>query len=268
VVNYIELQAGANPKAVEKAIADLIRKNAPEQTVKNLSAYLMPLNNYNLVAQGGIVKRMCYTLGCIALFILLMAVINFVNICIGRSSGRMKEMGIRKVLGGLRKQLIWQFLTESVLMVAIATVIALILYLPARPYFGAILGQEITGLFAFPVYFMLIPVTFALLVGVLAGIYPALVLSALKSIDSLKGKLGSVKESVLFRKTLVAFQFATAAMVFIVLSLFRNRLNFSLVKAWGTIRNTLFTRNCPGIGPKKGYRKWRTSVTCCRKIRR
>jgi putative ABC transport system permease protein len=214
-VGYIELKNGVNPKAVDKAIADLIHKNAPEQISKNLVIHAVALHTYNLEASGGVIKHMSYTLACIALFILLMAVINFVNICIGRSSGRMKEMGIRKVLGGLRKQLIWQFLTESVLMVVIAGIIAVGVFLLARPYFSRVLDEDITGLFAFPLYFLPIFLLFLLFVGLLAGLYPALVLSALKSIDSLKGKLTSVKESVLFRKTLVAFQFGTAAMVFI-----------------------------------------------------
>jgi ABC-type antimicrobial peptide transport system permease subunit len=192
-----------------------MRKNASADISKNLTNVAVPLKDYYLEGWGGAVKSMCYTLGYIALFILLMAIINFVNICIGRSSGRMKEMGIRKVLGGLRKQLILQFLTESVLMVLIATLLALVFYVLAKPYFSNVLGEQITGLFAFPVYFVAIPFLFALLVGVLAGIYPALVLSALKSVDSLKGKIASVKESVLFRKTLVAFQFGTAAVVFI-----------------------------------------------------
>ncbi|WP_184545198.1 ABC transporter permease [Mucilaginibacter sp. FT3.2] len=214
-VGYIEVKDGVTAKDLQQPIHDLINKNAAAQVSKTLTVVAVPLKDYYLQAEGGIVKKMCYTLGCIALFILLMAIVNFVNICIGRSSGRMKEMGIRKVLGGLRKQLIWQFLTESVLMVFIATVIALVIYILARPYFSNVLGTQISGLFSFPVYFIAIPFLFALFIGVLAGIYPALVLSALKSIDSLKGKLASVKESVLFRKTLVAFQFGTAAVVFI-----------------------------------------------------
>jgi len=215
MVNYLELQKGANPKTVEKALLELVRKNAPEQFAKNLTPYLVPLKDYNLVAENGLVKKMTYTLSCIALFILLMAVVNFVNICIGRSSGRMKEMGIRKVLGGLRKQLIQQFLVESVLLVMLSTILALVIYLLARPYFGNLLGSDIKSLFAFPVYFIPLPFLLALFIGLLAGFYPALVLSAANSVDSLKGKLTSVKESVLFRKTLVAFQFATAAVVFI-----------------------------------------------------
>jgi putative ABC transport system permease protein len=214
-VDYVELQKGANPKGVEAAIHVLLVKNSPKNISKNLTPYLVALKDYNLLANGGLVKKMTWTLSCIALFILLMAIINFVNICIGRSSGRMKEMGIRKVLGGLRKQLIWQFITESVLTVMLSTLLALVIYLIARPYFSNVLGKDILGLFAFPIYFIPVPFLFALLIGLLAGIYPALVLTALKSIDSLKGKLSSVKESVMFRKTLVGFQFATASIVFI-----------------------------------------------------
>ncbi len=215
IVDYIELKNGIDPKKVEKAMAILLNKNATEQISKNLRPYLVPLKEYNLIAEGGIVKKMTTTLSFIALFILLMAVLNYVNICIGRASGRMKEMGIRKVMGGLRKQLILQFLAESTLIVLIATVLALFIYLVAKPYFSDALGKDISSLFGLPLYFIPILFLFALIVGILAGIYPALVLSALKSVNSLKGKLTTVKESVLFRKSLVAFQFATAAIVLI-----------------------------------------------------
>jgi ABC-type antimicrobial peptide transport system permease subunit len=214
-VNYIELQKGVDPKMVERAMHELLAKNAIPQVAKDLTPYLVSLKDYNLAAEGGVVKKMVITLSTIALFILLMAVINFVNICIGRSSGRMKEMGVRKVLGGLRKQLIWQFLVESVLMVLFATLFAIIIYLLARPYFSNVLGREIAGLFAFPIYVIPVLLVFVLLVGGLAGIYPALVLSALRSVDAIKGKLAAVKERVFFRKALVAFQFTTAAVVFI-----------------------------------------------------
>ncbi|EHQ30397.1 ABC transporter permease [Mucilaginibacter paludis] len=215
IVDYVELKKGADPKEVESAMKTLLRKNSSEQISKNLTPYLVALKDYNMVAEGGIVKKMTSTLSCIALFILLMAIVNYVNICIGRASGRMKEMGVRKVMGGLRKQLIWQLLAESTLLVMIATILALVIYLVARPYVSDVLGKDITSLFALPAYFIPILFLFALIIGTLAGIYPALVLTALKSVDSLKGKLPSVKESVLFRKSLVAFQFAIASIVLI-----------------------------------------------------
>lgn len=255
IVNYIELQKGVTPKDLEQPIKELTQKNAPEQISKNLTTQVVALHDYNLIAGGGLVKKMIYTLGCIALFILLMAVINFVNICIGRSSGRMKEMGIRKVLGGLRKQLIWQFLTESVLLVMLSTVLALIIFMIVRPCFSSVLGTEITGLFSFPVYFIPVPFLFALLVGVLAGIYPALVLSALKSVDSLKGKLNSVKESVLFRKTLVAFQFGTAAVVFIGAIIISQQISLFFNKDLGYNRDYVIYAQLPRDWSVKGVQK-------------
>lgn len=212
IVGLVELKDGVKQKDAEAAMVGLIKRNAPAPVAANLKPYLIPLKTFYI--QSGI-KKMLYTLSLVALFILLMAVINFVNICISRSSQRMREMGIRKVLGGLRKQLILQFLTESVLMVSIATLFALAIYALARPYFADTLGADLGGLFSFPLYFYLLPVLLAIFIGLIAGLYPALVLSGLKSVDSLKGKLKQVKDNVLFRKGLIAFQFGTAAVVLI-----------------------------------------------------
>lgn len=209
VVGLLELQNGVKPADLEEPMKRLIKANTSPQIAANLSPYLLYLQSY--YRENGINKRMLYTLSGIALFILLMAIINFVNICISRSSQRMKEMGIRKVLGGLRKQLIAQFLTEAVLMVLIATLLSLGVYAITKPYFGDLLATEMTGVLSFPFYFYFLLVLFALVIGLIAGLYPALVLSSLKSIDSLKGKRDKVKDNVFFRKSLTTFQFATAA---------------------------------------------------------
>ncbi|MEI9807096.1 MAG: FtsX-like permease family protein [Bacteroidota bacterium] len=105
----------------------------------------------------------------VGLFILLMAIINFVNIAISSSSARIKEIGIRKVLGGLRKQIIVQFLTESVILVLLATLVAIAAYPFIRPLFGELVGKEIPGLSSFPAYFIFIPAALVLLVGIMAG---------------------------------------------------------------------------------------------------
>jgi putative ABC transport system permease protein len=255
-VDYVELRPGVDPRVVDQAMLTLIRKfETDDVTRTSLTPHLVGLNEYNLISGGGLVKKMISTLSCIALFILLMAIINFVNICIGRSSGRMREMGIRKVLGGLRKQLIWQFLAESTLIVMLATVLALVIYIIGRPYLSTVLGWEIMGLFSFPAYFIPVPFLFALLVGVISGIYPALVLSALKSIDSLKGKLASVKESVLFRKTLVAFQFATAAVVLIGAVIISQQINLFFNGNLGYSKDYLLYAQLPRDWSSKGVSK-------------
>ena len=255
IIDYVELKKGANPKAVENAMIVLLHKNAPEQISKNLTPYLVALKDYNMIAEGGIVKKMTYTLSCIALFILLMAIINFVNICIGRASGRMREMGIRKVMGGLRKQLIWQFLAESTLIVMMAMIVALVVYSIARPYLSDVLGKDIMGLFSFPVYFIPVPFVFALIVGMLAGIYPALVLSSLKSVDSLKGKLASVKESVFFRKSLVVFQFVTASIVLIGAVIVSQQVNLFFSNNLGYNKDYVIYSQLPRDWSPKGVQR-------------
>ncbi|MDB4920446.1 ABC transporter permease [Mucilaginibacter sp.] len=255
LVGYIELKKGVTPADLEQPMRHLVKENAPQQISDNLTPYLVPLKSYYLDANNGVVKKMLYTLTIIAVFILLMAVINFINICIGRSSFRMKEMGIRKVLGGLKKQLVWQFLIESTILVMLATVIAMAIYLLARPYFSDVLGKEITGLFSFPLYMYCILLVFALFLGILSGIYPALVLSSLKSVESLKGKLSSVKESVLFRKVLVGFQFGTAALVFIVAIVVSQQVTLFLNGNLGFNKDYIVYAQVPRDWSDKGVKK-------------
>ncbi|MFD0763989.1 ABC transporter permease [Mucilaginibacter lutimaris] len=252
IVGLIELKEGVKPEALTGPMKSLIKRNAAPQIAENLTPYIVPLKTYYL--ESGI-KKMLYTLSSIALFILLMAVINFVNICISRSSQRMKEMGIRKVLGGLRKQLIWQFLIESILMVLIATLIALGIYALARPFFANLLATDINGLFSFPLYFYALPVILALVIGLLAGLYPALVLSSLKSIDSLKGKLDRVKDNVLFRKSLIAFQFGTAAVVLICAIVISKQINLFFGKSLGYDKDYVVYAQLPRDWSKIGVQK-------------
>jgi putative ABC transport system permease protein len=258
LVGYLELKPGITPQQLDGPMRHLIKLNAPQQVTDNLTPYLLSLKTYYREANGGTVNKMIYTLSFIAFFILLMAVVNFINICIGRSSSRMKEMGIRKVLGGLRKQLVWQFLIESVLLVMLASLAALALYAAGRPYLSDVLGKQITGLFGFPVYFYAIPLVFAVLVGLLVGIYPALVLSALKSVDSLKGKLTTIKESVLFRKTLVAFQFGMAALVFISAIIISQQVDLFFSKDLGFKKDFVVYAQLPRDWSEQGVRKMET----------
>jgi ABC-type antimicrobial peptide transport system permease subunit len=111
------------------------------------------------------------------------------------------------------------------------------------------------GLFSFPVYFIPIPFVFALIVGVLAGIYPALVLSSLKSVDSLKGKLASVKESVFFRKSLVVFQFATAAIVLIGAIIVSQQVNLFFSNNLGYNKDYVIYSQVPRDWSPKGVQK-------------
>jgi putative ABC transport system permease protein len=253
IVGFVELQKGVKPADVEKAMKTLIKANAWPQVADNLTPYLVDLPSY--YRQNGINKHLLYTLSCIAFFILLMAVINFVNICISRSSQRMREMGIRKVLGGLRAQLIGQFLTEAVLMVLIATLFSLAVYTITEPFFADLLSTEMTGVFAFPLYFYLMLIAFALVIGLIAGLYPALILSSLKSIDSLKGKRDKVKDNVLFRKSLIGFQFATAAIALIAAIIISNQVELFFGKDLGFDKDFVVYAQVPRVWTPNGVQR-------------
>lgn len=257
-VSYVELQDGVKPASLEKPIASLLKTNTSPQIQENLHPFLVPLKNYYLEKDNNLVKRMLYTLSAIALFILLMAVINFINMSVSRSSSRMKEIGMRKVLGGLRRQLIWQFLIESTILVCFSALLAYVIYQLASPAFGQMLDKKIPT--SFPLYFIAFPLLLILLTGLAAGLYPAFVLSSLKSVDSLKGKLKTVKENVLLRKSLVAFQFFIAAIVLIGAFIITKQVQLFFSKDLGYNKEYIVSAQVPrdwtptGVNRMRGIR--------------
>ena len=148
-----------------------------------------------------------YLFSCIAVFILLIACINFMNLSTARSLERAKEVGVRKVLGVTHSSLMWQFLLESVLLSLAASLIAVILAQIGIPLIGKLSGKTLAFTNLFSPLLLLGMVAFAVVVGIMAGVYPALVLSGFRPIAVLKGKFNPSTEGISFRKTLVVFQF-------------------------------------------------------------
>src|SRR5438477_721027 len=148
-----------------------------------------------------------YIFSVIAIFILLIACVNFMNLSTARSSNRAKEVGVRKVLGSLRNNLIKQFLTESILISLMASILAVLLAWLLLPYFNQIANKEI-GFNSF-LNSWLLPslVALMLIVGLLAGSYPAFYLSSFKPIAVLKSGLATGFKRSWLRSGLVVFQF-------------------------------------------------------------
>ena len=254
IVNYVELKEGVTPKDLAEPIAYLQKQHTSSQLVADLKIIPVPLTEYYLTANNGLVKKMIYALSAIALFILAMAIINFINMSVSRSAARMREMGIRKVVGGLKRQLMLQFLTESIILVAFAMLASFIIYVLTKDLFSSILGREIPSLDQFPVYFIVLPFIFIVLIGFIAGIYPAFILASLKSIDSLKGKL-SVKENVLFRKSLIAFQFVTATIAFTGAIIITKQIDLFLKSDLGYNKDYILSAQVPRNWSKQGANK-------------
>jgi len=258
IPGYVELQKGVTAADLQKPLEHLIKMNAPPQLAGNLDVVPLPLLSMYREGFGGVVQKMLYTLSFIAFFILAMAIINFVNMSVSRSSSRMKEIGVRKVLGSLRRQLIVQFLTESVLLVFLATGLSLFVYQLLTPWFAGILGKPIPALSALPWFCWVILPAFALLLGSVAGLYPAFVLSATPSVDSLKGTSSSVKENILMRKGLVSFQFATATIVFVGALIISQQIRLFFSKELGYDKEFIVSAQLPRDWSLKGVQHMET----------
>jgi hypothetical protein len=255
IVDYVELQEGVRPEALAEPIKHLAGLNAPPEIAANMQVIPVALTAYYLTSEGGTVQKMIYTLSFIAVFILVMAIVNFVNLSVGRSTSRLKEIGIRKVLGSLRRELIVQFLTESVLLAAIATVFALVLYIAFAPLLSGMLDRKIPSLTALPVIAWPFIGGFALLTGLLAGLYPAFLLSSLASVDSLKGKTGAAGDNILLRKGLVSFQFATAAIALIGAIIISQQINLFFSDRLGYDKEYIVSAQLPRDWSLRGVRR-------------
>jgi putative ABC transport system permease protein len=162
----------------------------------------------------------------IAFIILVIACINFINLATARSTQRAKEVGIRKVVGSNKKQLIWQFLAESIVFASIAILVALILVELFLPVFNGLVGKDYS-LSTFMGWTFLLGLLFgAVIVGVAAGIYPAFLLASFQPVDVIKGQSRSGMNGRRFRHVLVVFQFVASIVLFISTFVIGDQLHY------------------------------------------
>jgi putative ABC transport system permease protein len=255
IPSYVELQKGVTPLQLELPIKRLIQENASSNISQNLTVRPVALTEYYRKKNGAFVMRMIYMLSFVGLFILLMAVVNFINIAISSAGSRMKETGIRKVLGSVRKDLVMQFLTESIILVAIATLLAIAAYPLLQNIFSQLVGKDIPSLYAFPWYYIFAPVALIFIVGLLAGLYPAVALSSLKTVDALKGKLKGVKENAGLRKSLVGFQFAIAMIALVAAIIISQQVMFFFGQSLGYNKDYVVASQTPRDWTQQGVNK-------------
>jgi putative ABC transport system permease protein len=239
---YVLLAENADPAALEAKLPALIEKNMGP-TLKSLGGsitlHLQPLKRIHLhsdfrgdiAPQGDILY--VYLFSAIALFILIIAGINFVNLSTARWTARAKEVGVRKTLGALREKLVGQFLGESVVYSLLALVLAVGLILLARPWFSAVAGRDLSfNVLQIP---WLVPafLGLALLVGVAAGAYPAFFLSSFRPVRVLRGGTRIGSKNILFRRVLVVTQFVISVVLIIGTMVVYKQLAFMKTKNLG-----------------------------------
>ena len=211
---YLRLPEGYDPDDLESRFEDFLIKHwdedAPSMSALNLQLlpdiHLTSNRDAEWQANGSI--AVVYTFSAVALVVLLIACINFMNLTTARSTQRAKEVGVRKVVGAKRSQLIAQFMGESIMLTAFAMLLAVALVELILPVFAAFLEKPLSFSLADPKSLAILLLGTAL-VGLFAGSYPALYLSKFRPVEVLKGP-ASGTGSALLRKSLVVFQFATS----------------------------------------------------------
>ncbi|MDH4057448.1 MAG: ABC transporter permease, partial [Cyclobacteriaceae bacterium] len=223
---YFRLRPGADPAVLEEKFSKLVDTYAAAQIERDLGKswedykkegngyryFLQPLTSIHLdptnlevqMKPGGNINTV-YIMIAVALLILVIACINFMNLSTARSAERAKEVGLRKVMGSFRQQLVSQFLTESFVVTVISVIFALLFVALALPFFNNLVGKSLA--LSFDMISVLGLAGFTIIVGVFAGIYPAFILSSFNPVVVMKGKFSGNQKGKWIRNGLVIFQF-------------------------------------------------------------
>ena len=225
--NFVMLKKGADVDAFNKRIANLIRKNSSDTAstpfaMRFSDNYLK--NTFNHGSRVGGREQYVGLFSLVAVIILVIACINFMNLSTAKASGRMKEVGIKKVIGAERSQLIIQFLTESTLLALFTTLLAIGIAWLLLPQFNELTGKDIQLNFDLSLVFTLIGIT--LFTGIVSGSYPALYLSKFKPLAILKGKFSASFSELIARKGLVVFQFTISVVLIVAVLVVYQQIQF------------------------------------------
>ena len=255
--SYILVKENTNHESLQTKINSLMQKETAELKKSagfELDVVLQPLKDIHLKSNlpsemdntNGDINNI-YIFIAVAFLILLIACCNFINLSTARSLNRSKEIGLRKVIGASRKQLITQFIGESILFSILASILSIILVMICMPFFNKTLGTSISlSLNLIWLYCIII-----ISVGVFAGLYPAILMSSFSPIQSLKGKISHGLSDIIFRKGLVIFQFTIAIILIIGVSIILQQLYFIQNKNIGLNRNQVVTIDLMGNALKK-----------------
>ncbi|MEM6845968.1 MAG: ABC transporter permease [Bacteroidota bacterium] len=211
---YVLLHQGASSNQVTPVLNEILKRSNPEDSGELMlepisQTYLYSDLGNSLGSTGN--AQLIYIFGIIALFLIVIAWVNYLNLVTAQAAGRAKEVGVRKVVGGQRFQLVRQFLLEALLFNLVSSLLALTIFQLSLPGISNLLSKEIQSvhLFAEPLFWLAYVI--AIVLGSLvSGLYPALVLSSYRPIVVLKGNFSNSRQGTFLRKTLMVLQFAAS----------------------------------------------------------
>ncbi len=240
---FVQIEPGLKVIDVSQKIKN-VRADREKNKAFNPVVYLHPMSDWHLrsswkngVNTGGRIQ-LVWLFGIVGVFVLLLACINFMNLSTARSEKRAKEVGIRMTIGSVRSQLIFQFLSESFLVVLFSFVISLALISLSLPFFNTLADKEIIIEWSNP-NFWLISIAFILFTSLLAGSYPALYLSSFKPLSVLKGTFKAGRLASIPRKVLVVVQFTVSVTLVIGTTIVYQQIQFSKNRPIGYDREGL-----------------------------
>ncbi|HAO48518.1 MAG TPA: ABC transporter permease [Runella sp.] len=242
----VQLSPTADFDAVTQKIKGVKMKHVPEVAAFKNEVFLHPMSKWHLYTgwdkTGKPEGRIQYVwlFGVIGVFVLLLACINFMNLSTARSEKRAKEVGIRKAVGSVRSQLISQFFSESLLVVACAFVVSLVLVLLLLPIFNEVADKKLTLLWANPIFWLL-GIGFSILTGLIAGSYPSLYLSSFQPVKVLKGTFRAGRFASIPRKVLVVIQFTVSVTLIVGTTIVLRQIQHAKNRPIGYDRNGLIT---------------------------
>jgi ABC-type antimicrobial peptide transport system permease subunit len=243
-LTFLQLRSDANPKRVEAKVKDFIYRYQPKDKSFVVELGLQPYAERYLHStfregkpDGGRIEYVhLFTL--VAVFILLIACINFMNLATARSTIRAKEVGVRKVIGANGSSLVRQFIGEAMLLCFLSALVALALTAICLPAFNSLTGKQLSLPLSQPVFWIVL-VLLIVVTGLVAGTYPALFLSSLNPVTVLKTGLRFGRGAVLFRRGLVVFQFALSVTLIVGMIVIYRQMDYVQSKNLGYDRDNL-----------------------------
>lgn len=241
---YIQLRKDADPQKVEAKIKDFIynyrQKDPASRTELALQSYpdkYLHSNFSDGQINGGRIEYVhLFTL--VAIFTLLIACINFMNLATAQSGKRAKEVGLRKVIGAVRSSLIGQFIGEAVLLTLFSIFIAILLVALLLPAFNSVTGKQLSLPFNYPAFWAIL-VGLVVVTGLVAGSYPAIFLSSMNPVQVFKSGIKAGWGAVFFRKVLVVFQFSLSVLLIIGMIVIYRQMNYIQSRNLGYDRDNL-----------------------------
>jgi len=254
MVTYVLLEDHASPAAIVAGISKRIAERYGAQQNDYVELDLVPirdvyLNNQKYIGiRGASDIRYVYVFSAIAALVLLIAIINYMNLSTARSMERAREVGVRKVVGALRLELFWQFISESVLVSLVAVTTAIIIAYLLLPLFNNIAGKALSIDFSQHPEWIAALVGIWLVISFLGGAYPAAVLSSFRPVKVLKGKLGTLGSGAVLRKSLVVFQFGVSIFLIVCTLTINNQLTFMVNSKIGVDKEKLVSMQLDSMG--------------------